>query len=180
MFSPKDKIGDWLEMYTKVMELNYWSSTTARKAEWDEAAQEWVVTVERNGEAVVLRPKQLVLATGMSGKASVPVIPGQDVFRGEQQHSSQHPGPDAYAGKKVVVVGSNNSAHDICAALWEHGADVTMVQRSSTHIVRSDTLMEIGLGDLYSASRASRSRRRVNIAIAPFSSRGHSSLPRSQ
>jgi putative flavoprotein involved in K+ transport len=150
VFSPKDKIGDWLEMYTNVMELNYWGSTTAKKAEWDEAAQEWVVTVDRAGEEVVLRPKQLVLATGMSGKPNVPVIPGQDVFRGEQQHSSQHPGPDAYAGKKVVVIGSNNSAHDICAALWEAGADVTMVQRSSTHIVRSDTLMEIGLGALYS------------------------------
>ena len=49
-----------------------------------------------------------------------------------------------------MVIGSNNSAHDICAALWEAGADVTMVQRSSTHIVRSDTLMEIGLGALYS------------------------------
>ena len=30
VFSPKDKIGDWLEMYTRVMELNYWGSTTAR------------------------------------------------------------------------------------------------------------------------------------------------------
>jgi putative flavoprotein involved in K+ transport len=50
----------------------------------------------------------------------------------------------------VVVIGANNSAHDICAALWEHEADVTMVQRSSTHIVRSDSLMEIGLGALYS------------------------------
>jgi len=150
VFSPKDKIGDWLEWYTKVMELNYWGSTTAKKAEWDEAAKEWVVTVDRAGEEVVLRPKQLVLATGMSGKPNLPVIPGQEVFRGEQQHSSQHPGPDAYAGKKVVVIGSNNSAHDICAALWEAGADVTMVQRSSTHIVRSDTLMDIGLGALYS------------------------------
>jgi putative flavoprotein involved in K+ transport len=108
------------------------------------------VTVERDGEQLVLRPKQLVLATGMSGKPSVPVFPGQDVFAGEQHHSSQHPGPDAYRGKKAVVIGSNNSAHDICAALWEGGADVTMVQRSSTHIVRSDSLMEIGLGDLYS------------------------------
>ena len=33
VFSPKDKIGDWLEMYTKVMELNYWSSTTAKTAD---------------------------------------------------------------------------------------------------------------------------------------------------
>ena len=49
----------------------------------------------------------------------------------------QHPGPDAYKDKQVVVIGSNNSAFDICGALWEVGADVTMVQRSSTHIVRS-------------------------------------------
>ncbi|MGN7751072.1 NAD(P)/FAD-dependent oxidoreductase [Sinorhizobium sp. 22678] len=150
VFAPKDKIGDWLEMYTRVMELNYWSSTTCKSARYDEATREWTVVVERNGEEVVLRPKQLVLATGMSGKPNVPKLEGQDIFKGEQQHSSQHPGPDAYRGKKVVVIGSNNSAHDICAALWEGGADVTMVQRSSTHIVRSDTLMEIGLGDLYS------------------------------
>ena len=150
VFAPKDKIGDWLESYTKVMELNYWSSTVAKSARYDDAAKEWVVTVEREGREVVLRPKQLVLATGMAGKASVPVIAGQDVFKGEQQHSSLHPGPDDYAGRRVVVIGSNNSAHDICAALWEGGAEVTMVQRSSTHIVRSNTLMEIGLGALYS------------------------------
>ncbi len=30
VFAPKDKIGDWLEMYAKVMELNYWTSTTAK------------------------------------------------------------------------------------------------------------------------------------------------------
>ncbi len=48
--------------------------------------------VNRAGEDVVLRPKQLVLATGMSGKPNVPKIQGQDIFKGEQQHSSQHPG----------------------------------------------------------------------------------------
>ena len=30
VFSPKDKIGDWLEMYTQVMELNYWTRTTGQ------------------------------------------------------------------------------------------------------------------------------------------------------
>ncbi|MBU2962445.1 NAD(P)/FAD-dependent oxidoreductase [Citreicella sp. C3M06] len=150
IFAPKDKVGDWLEMYTKVMELNYWTRTTAKSATYDETTKEWTVTVDRDGTEVVLRPKQLVMATGMSGKPRMPEFPGMDIFKGEQQHSSQHPGPDAYAGKKVVVVGSNNSAHDICAALWEHDADVTMLQRSSTHIVRSDTLMDIGLGALYS------------------------------
>ena len=150
VFSPKDKIADWLEMYTRVMELNYWSSTEAKSAKYDEDAGEWQVVVERDGADVTLRPKQLVLATGMSGKANMPEIPGMDVFKGDQHHSSQHPGPDAYKGKRAVVIGSNNSAHDICAALWEAGVDVTMVQRSSTHIVRSDSLMEIGLGALYS------------------------------
>ena len=150
VFAPKDKVGDWLEMYTKVMELNYWSSTTATSASYDEAKGEWSVTVLRDGQEITLHPKQLVLATGMSGKANVPTFKGQDIFKGEQQHSSQHPGPDAYRGKKVVVIGANNSAHDICAALWENGADVTMVQRSSTHIVKSDSLMEVCLGGLYS------------------------------
>jgi putative flavoprotein involved in K+ transport len=150
VFSPKDKIADWLEMYTRVMELNYWTSTTAKSARYDEDAGEWLLVVERDGADITLRPKHLVMATGMSGKPNMPEIPGMDVFKGEQHHSSQHPGPDAYAGKKAVVIGSNNSAHDICAALWEKGADVTMVQRSSTHIVRSDTLMDVGLSALYS------------------------------
>ncbi|MGR6964837.1 flavin-containing monooxygenase [Geodermatophilus sp. URMC 61] len=150
VFAPKDKIGDWLESYVTVMEVPYWGSTVARSASFDESTGEWTVEVERDGQPLTLRPKQLVLATGMSGKPNVPRLRGQDVFRGEQHHSSAHPGPDEYKGKKVVVVGSNNSAFDICGALWEIGADVTMVQRTSTHIVKSDSLMEIGLGDLYS------------------------------
>ncbi len=150
VFSPKDKIGDWLEMYTKVMELNYWSSTECTRAQYDEDSQEWTVTVNRNGETLVLRPKQLVLATGMSGRPNVPKFAGADTFKGVQHHSSKHGSGEDYAGKKCIVVGSNNSAHDICADLWEHGADVTMIQRSSTHIAKSETLMELALGDLYS------------------------------
>ena len=150
VFTPKDKVGDWLEMYTKVMELNYWTRSEVEKAAFDEASGTWSVEVDRDGEKITLHPTQLVLATGMSGKANMPKFPGMDSFKGTIQHSSQHKGPDDWAGKKVVVIGSNNSAHDICAALWEADADVTMVQRSSTHIVRSDSLMEIGLGALYS------------------------------
>ena len=32
VFSPKDKIADWLEAYTKVMELNYWGSSECHPA----------------------------------------------------------------------------------------------------------------------------------------------------
>ncbi|GAA2071534.1 flavin-containing monooxygenase [Williamsia deligens] len=150
VFAPKDKIGDWLEFYTRVMEVPFWGSTTCLSAEFDEDEKRWTVEIDRDGERITLRPEHLVLATGMSGKPMIPDFPGMDVFRGDQHHSSAHPGPDAYVGKKAVVIGSNNSAHDICKALVENGADVTMVQRSSTHIVKSESLMDLGLGDLYS------------------------------
>jgi putative flavoprotein involved in K+ transport len=150
VFSPKDKIADWLEMYTKVMELNYWHSTECHSASYDETSQEWEVVVERGGKTLTLRPKQLVLATGMSGVPNIVEFPGAATFKGMQHHSSKHIGGEAYAGKKCVVIGSNNSAHDICADLWEHGGDVTMIQRSSTHVARSETLMELALSALYS------------------------------
>ncbi|MCA0432625.1 MAG: NAD(P)/FAD-dependent oxidoreductase [Proteobacteria bacterium] len=150
VFAPKDKIGDWLEMYAKVMELNFWSETVCKSARYNAKKQQWEVKVLRKGKPVTLRPRQLVIATGQAGVPNVPKFKGAAAFKGEQHHSSKHPGPDKYKGKKVVIIGSNNSAHDIAAALWEKGADVTMVQRSSTHIVKSDTLMEIALGDLYS------------------------------
>lgn len=150
VFAPKDKVGDWLEMYTKVMELNYWNKTEALNARFDERKKEWEVTVNRDGRQVVLRPKQLVFALGVSGFPNVPKIDGMDKFKGVQHHSSKHPGGEAFKGKKAVVLGSNNSAHDICADLWENGADVTMIQRSSTHIAPSESLMELALGPLYS------------------------------
>ncbi len=105
----------------------------------------------------------------MSAKPNMPNFKGMDTFKGDQHHSSKHPGPDACKGKRVVVIGSNNSAHDICAALWENDVDVTMVQRSSTCIIRSETLMEIGLGDLYS-ERAVRSGMTTNKADLIFAS----------
>jgi len=151
VFSPKDKIGDWLEMYVRVMELDYWSSTACTGAKYDEAAGEWQVEVLRNGRPLTLRPKHLVLATGMSGYPQVPEIPGAESFTGRIVHSSKHDGGEAWRGKRCVVLGANNSAHDIAADLWEQGAaEVTMVQRSSSVVVTSDALLEHAWGRLYS------------------------------
>jgi len=154
VFPAKDKMGDWLEMYARIMELNYWTRSQVTHAAFDEASKTWTVTVERDGETVTLRPKQLVFATGMAGKPLMPSFPGMERFKGDQHHSSAHPGPDGYKGKRVVVIGSNNSAHDICAAMWENDIDVTMVQRSPTHVLRSETLTELGFGAIYSEAAA--------------------------
>ena len=73
VFSPKDKIGDWLEMYAKVMELNYWGSTACKSAVRE--GDGWAVVVDRAGEEVTLRPRQLVLALGASGLPERPRDP---------------------------------------------------------------------------------------------------------
>lgn len=150
VFSPKDKIADWLEMYAKVTELNYWGGTECQRARFDATKQEWEITVQRNGASIVLRPAHLVFATGVSGVPNVPKYPGMESFRGTQIHSSEFSSAKDWSRKQVIVVGSGNSGHDICADLWEHGADVTMIQRSPTLVARSDTLMEVALGGLYS------------------------------
>lgn len=172
VFTPKDKMGDWLESYTRIMELDYWGGTECRSARYDDAAGEWVVEVLREGRPVTLRPRQLVLATGMSGMPEVPAFAGAERFRGEQMHSSAYRSGEAYRGKQCVVVGSNNSAHDICADLFENGATVTMLQRSSTLVARSETLMTVGWGKLFSESalRAGVTTERADLTLAslPF------------
>ncbi|MCH7629841.1 MAG: NAD(P)/FAD-dependent oxidoreductase [Proteobacteria bacterium] len=150
MYTPKDKMGDWLEFYAGAMELNVWNETELVSAKRDDAAGAWEATVRRDGADIVLRPTHLVMALGNAGFARVPEIEGQDVFQGVQCHSSQHPGGEGLAGKNVVVIGANNSAHDICADLVEHGAHPTMIQRSSTHIIRQSTMAAMMMRPLFS------------------------------
>lgn len=156
IFTPKDKLGDWLEMYTKVMELNYWGSTECKKASFDGVTQEWTVEAIREGKPVTLRPKQLVFATGAYGPPNEIDLPGIENFAGEHYHSSKYQSGAKYKGKNCIVIGSNSSAHDICADLWDYGANVTMIQRSSTHVVKSETLMDLAFKDLYSEEAVQR------------------------
>ena len=44
----QDKIADWLEMYVKVMELDYWRSTTCTGASFNEESGEWSVDIDRD------------------------------------------------------------------------------------------------------------------------------------
>jgi cation diffusion facilitator CzcD-associated flavoprotein CzcO len=81
----------------------------------------------------------------------MPDIPGMSSFTGSVLcHSSQFPGAQPYQkGKKAVVIGACNSSHDICQDYHEQGYDVTMVQRSTTCVVSSESATEILLGTLF-------------------------------
>ncbi len=156
VYTPKDKMGDWLEMYVRIMELNYWTSATCLGAQYDDAEGAWRVRVARAGGELTLRPQHIVLATGMSGVPELPNVAGMETFMGRQHHSSAHPGGEDWAGRRCVVVGANNSAHDIAVDLWEHGAHVTMIQRSSTLVARASTLRRNGDAGLYSEAAVAR------------------------
>ena len=82
VFTPKDKMGDWLECYTKVMELNYWPSTECLGAAFDADKKQWTVEVSRNGKTIELKPQQLVFATGAYGFPNVIEFPGSRQLRG--------------------------------------------------------------------------------------------------
>jgi pyridine nucleotide-disulfide oxidoreductase len=138
VFVPKDKLAGWLEAYAEAMELNVWTSSRVTRAEYDESAATWTVTVERgDGSARQLRTGQLVLAIGgATGAAYMPALPGLENFAGEVVHSSRFSSGVAYAGKHAIVVGTGTSAHDVAQDLYENGAaSVTMVQRGATAVV---------------------------------------------
>ena len=64
-------------------------ATAATSASYDESEKEWAVLADRDGEEVVLKPKQLTIATGMSGKVNVPHYEGMDRFKGDQNPSAK-------------------------------------------------------------------------------------------
>jgi putative flavoprotein involved in K+ transport len=150
VFCPKDKMGDWLEAYASISELDIWTSTACERATWDDSAGRWTATVRRgNGEAVTVTPRQLVFCTGAYGPPNEIRFPGKEDFAGTLLHSADYASGAPFKGKRAVVIGAGSSAHDVAVDLWEAGAEVTMLQRRPSIVVRSETLMELGF-DIYS------------------------------
>lgn len=136
VYVPKDMIADFFEFYAMAMELNIWTSTTFLGGEYDPEAKRWTVRVQRaDGTIRTMRPSQVVLAMGISGAPRLPTIPGMDSFAGQVVHSSRSTVDLDVEGKTVLVVGAGTSAHDIAQDLYLRGAQVTMLQRSSTTVV---------------------------------------------
>jgi Pyridine nucleotide-disulphide oxidoreductase len=135
-YIPKDKIAGWFEAYAESMELNYWGATEFEGGAYNDEAERWSVVLRRtDGSKRKMHPRHVVLATGVSGIPNLPDIPTLRNFSGKVLHSSQYDDGEAWKGKNVLVIGSGNSGHDIAQDLHSSGANVTLVQRSSTLIV---------------------------------------------
>lgn len=137
-YMPKERWADWLESYQKAMGLNYWSSTTLTKAVFDETDGRWTCTLEKEGgEVRTLRPRHVVLALGNVGNDPIiPDLPGLSDFAGSTVHSKFFQSGADFAGKRVLVVGTSTSAHDIALDLSNNDCQVTMAQRGPTIITK--------------------------------------------
>ena len=134
-YIPKDKLANWFETYVESMELNYWTGTEFAGATYDEKEQRWTVTLRRDGATRAMRPRHVVMATGVSGIPSIPDISALKDFAGTVLHSTQYQDGEAWKGKRALVIGTGNSGHDIAQDLASSGAQVTLVQRSPTLVV---------------------------------------------
>jgi putative flavoprotein involved in K+ transport len=132
---PKDMLAGWFEAYAWAMELNVWTGTELVGGSYDEEAGAWRAIVRRaDGSERVLRPRHLIFANGVNGIPKYIKLPGFDIFKGEIMHTHHYQDGSAWKGKRVLVLGTGSSGHDVAHDLYSHGAEVAIVQRSSTTV----------------------------------------------
>ncbi|KAH7433479.1 hypothetical protein KP509_07G071400 [Ceratopteris richardii] len=133
---------DYLEEYARDFCIQPRFNETVQSATFDEASQTWQVQTIAVGpfaegprRKLVHTGRWLVVATGENAEMVLPSMPGLNEFKGTYIHSSQYKNGEAYAGKRVLVVGSGNSGMEIALDLANCGANTTMVVRSPVHIL---------------------------------------------
>jgi len=135
-YIPKDKLAGWFEAYAEIMEIDFWTGTEFCGGSYDGSAGRWTVELRQAGGGTrTVRPRHIVMATGVSGMPKLPDIPSLKNFRGRVMHSHEYAEPGAWQGRDAIVVGTGTSGHDIAQDLHSNGARVTLVQRSPTLIV---------------------------------------------
>jgi cation diffusion facilitator CzcD-associated flavoprotein CzcO len=135
-YIPKDKLANWFEAYAEIMEVNAWTGTSFEGATYDEHTRRWTGILRlSDGTSRTLRPRHIVMAASASGVAHIPAIPTLEEFGGPVLHSSRFGDGEAWRGKRVMVIGTGTSGHDIAQDLHSAGAHVAIVQRSTTMVV---------------------------------------------
>jgi monooxygenase len=109
------------------------------RASWSSADAKWTVEVEKGAERKTARLtcNFLYMCAGYYDYAQgyAPEFPGAWRFKGRIVHPQKWTDDVAYAGKRVVVIGSGATAVTLVPAMTDKAAHVTMLQRSPTYIV---------------------------------------------
>jgi 4-hydroxyacetophenone monooxygenase len=105
--------------------------TEVVRAEYDEAAARWTVTLRAaDGTCEVMSFNAIVSAVGMLNRPKLPRVSGLGRFRGPSFHSSEWPADLTLAGKRVAVIGSGASAMQIVPAIADQVEELIIFQRT--------------------------------------------------
>ncbi|TVY46827.1 putative indole-3-pyruvate monooxygenase [Lachnellula occidentalis] len=144
-FLTRNNIISWMDHYRKVMGLNVELGVTVGKIDYDNSLRHYTVEIDsQDGTKRVVTPHHVVLATGLLSDIPVrPEFENEGSFDGQIYHSSSHQSASQIPnleGKKIVIIGSGTSAHDIAQDFVARGARaVTMIQRSPHFLISTES-----------------------------------------
>ncbi|MGW0118692.1 NAD(P)-binding domain-containing protein [Streptomyces sp. NPDC003327] len=138
------------------------------------------VTAVREGEGGRLRvetsegvyaARALINATGTWDRPFWPRYRGQETFRGRQLHTADYPGPGAFAGKRVVVVGGGASG-------TQHLMEIAEVAAATTWVTRREPVYREGsFGEAEGRAAVALVEERVRRGLPPQSVVSVTGLP---
>lgn len=106
-------------------------------ASWSSERSYWSITAETPAGTVTLTAAFVFMCAGYYSYVAghSPAFEGRESFSGQIIHPQDWPEDLAYAGKRVVVIGSGATAVTIVPAMATSASHVTMLQRSPTWVV---------------------------------------------
>ena len=128
-FSPQADNLEYLNLVADKFDLrrDMQFSSRVTAAHWDDAANQWTVTLE-SGETASAR--FLITAVGILSAHTLPRIPGLESFRGPAHHTARWPHtPVDFTGKRVGIIGTGASAIQAIPEIAKQAKQLTVFQR---------------------------------------------------
>lgn len=136
------KVADYLAAYADefgVTERIRFSTTVARVEKVHDpetGSMRWEVeAVDADGVTTIEHSDAVIVANGHNWDPRWPSPHYPGTFTGRQMHAHDYRSPEAFRGKRVMVVGMGNSAMDIAVDASYVAADVLLSSRSGSWIV---------------------------------------------
>ena len=128
-FSPQPDTLEYLnhvaDKFDLRRDMQFRSTVTA--AHWDDAANQWTVTLESGQQA---RSRFLFTAVGILSAHTMPAIPGVESFRGPAYHPARWPHtPVDFTGKRVGIIGTGATAIQAIPEIAKQAKQLTVFQR---------------------------------------------------